>query len=44
MAEFRYINRDLSWLRFNGRVLQEALDASVPLIERIAKAMSVAMT
>ena len=35
MAEFRYINRDLSWLRFNGRVLQEALDASVPLIERI---------
>ncbi len=30
-----YINRDLSWLQFNGRVLQEAQDDSVPLIERI---------
>lgn len=30
-----HINRDLSWLNFNDRVLQEAIDASVPLIERI---------
>ncbi len=29
------INRELSWLSFNERVLQEAQDKSVPLIERI---------
>lgn len=29
------INRELSWLSFNERVLQEAQDATVPLIERI---------
>ena len=29
------INRELSWLSFNERVLQEALDAQVPLIERM---------
>jgi len=29
------IARDISWLSFNGRVLQEAADASVPLRERI---------
>ena len=31
----RYINRDLSWLKFNARVLQEAKDPTVPLIERL---------
>ena len=28
-------NRDLSWLGFNFRVLQEAADKNVPLFERI---------
>ncbi len=31
----KYFNRDLSWLSFNERVLQEAADDSVPLFERI---------
>ena len=31
----KYIYRDVSWLSFNGRVLQEANDPTVPLIERI---------
>lgn len=29
------INREVSWLYFNDRVLQEAADKSVPLVERI---------
>ena len=30
-----YLHRDISWLSFNFRVLQEAMDQSVPLFERI---------
>ena len=29
------INRDISWLSFNARVLQEAADPTVPLRERV---------
>ncbi|MBB6056032.1 polyphosphate kinase 1 [Tolumonas osonensis] len=30
-----WIEKELSWLSFNSRVLQEAMDKSVPLIERV---------
>ncbi len=31
----RYFDRELSWIRFNARVLAEAMDSSNPLLERL---------
>jgi polyphosphate kinase len=33
--KYKYIEREKSWLNFNARVLQEAADDAVPLLERL---------
>jgi polyphosphate kinase len=35
MISAKYVNRDLSWLEFNRRVLEEAQDPETPLLERV---------
>lgn len=35
MHKYKYIDREKSWLTFNARVLQEAADNSVPLLDRL---------
>lgn len=34
-SETRFLNRDLSWLEFNRRVLAQAIDARTPLLTRV---------
>lgn len=34
--KYTYFDREISWLSFNGRVLQEAKDPTVPLFERLS--------
>jgi polyphosphate kinase len=35
VLKYKYIDREKSWLTFNARVLQEAADESVPLLDRL---------
>lgn len=36
LNEYPYVNRDVSWMWFNSRILQEAMRSDVPLLERLS--------
>jgi len=43
MIDERFTNRELSWMRFNDRVLELASEPGIPLLER-AKFCAIAAT